>query len=232
MRCDGVHNRMQLIQVATEVFANQGLNAPLESIADQAGVGIGTLYRHFRNRDELIMVVYSEWVDRELLGAAESGLANADAWEGFRNFIYHICEMQARDPGLNDMFCITSPTISALESNRAAVYTKVTQMIERAQTQGVLRSDLLTRDVLYIILGNAAIVEATRDTAPEAWKRFVALMLEGFRADKNQPLPEPVSREILGEALRNMRPSKLRNSKSQRKNNSTGKDVRSKIHKL
>ena len=92
LRADAVRNRDAIVAVAREVFAEQGLEAPLELIAARAGVGIATLYRRFPTREKLVAAALTEKV-AEYAEAAEQALAVADPWSGFAGFVQRICEL-------------------------------------------------------------------------------------------------------------------------------------------
>ncbi|MFC6678737.1 TetR/AcrR family transcriptional regulator [Nonomuraea ferruginea] len=102
MRKDALHNRERLLEAARQLFADRGLEVPLEEIARRAEVSIGTLYNRFPSRDDLVEAVFADRVAavREL---AERSLAADDAWEGFVAFLTGVCELQSVDLGYNDL---------------------------------------------------------------------------------------------------------------------------------
>src|SRR5262247_4053376 len=102
LRVDAERNRAALLAAAREVFAEQGLEAPLEEVALRAGVGIATLYRRFPNRRQLVAAALVDTF-AQYAEAAERALAVSDPWAGFAGFIERICELQAADRGLSDL---------------------------------------------------------------------------------------------------------------------------------
>src|SRR6266498_1487574 len=102
LRVDAERNRAAILAAAREVFAEQGLEAPLEEIALRAGVGIATLYRRFPARAQLVAAALIEKVT-QYAEAAEQALAAPDPWAGFASFVEGICELQADDRGLSDL---------------------------------------------------------------------------------------------------------------------------------
>ena len=106
LRADAARNRAAIVAVARDVFAEQGLEAPLEAIAARAGVGIATLYRRFPTREKLVAAALAEKV-AQYAEAAEQALAAADPWAGFAGFVQRICELQAGDRGLCDLLSMT-----------------------------------------------------------------------------------------------------------------------------
>src|ERR1700740_28646 len=106
MRANAPRNRSAILAVARDVFAEQGLEAPLEAIAARAGVGIATLYRRFPNREKLVAAALVE-KGAEYAEAARQALAAPHPWDGFAGFVERICELQAGDRGLSDLLCMT-----------------------------------------------------------------------------------------------------------------------------
>jgi AcrR family transcriptional regulator len=203
LRVDAARNRECLVEAARAVFAEQGLDAPLEEIAHRAGVGIATLYRRFPTREDLIaasfertMAAYADAVDEAL--QAES------AWTGFRGYVERVCAMQAADRGLRDVLTLTFPGARAFEAQRLRAYEGFTELVRRAQAEGSLRKDFVPEDLMIMLLANAGVVQGTGEAAPTAWKRFVALMLEAMRAERAHTLPTPPTPAQLHRALRRL----------------------------
>ena len=190
LRADAERNRQRILEAARAVFAEAGLDAPLEAIAQRAGVGIATLYRRFPTRDELIAASLAPRM-AEYATAVDEALLAPDPWVGLSDFVERVCGMQAADRSLTDVLAVTFPTARALEEQRDRAYHGFVELVRRAQAQGTLRADFVPEDLVLLLMANAGVVHATRDAAPDAWQRFVALMLEGFRADDARPLPPP-----------------------------------------
>src|SRR5882757_7621688 len=101
MRADAVRNRDRLVSAAAELFAERGVDVPLEEIARHAGVSIGTLYNHFPNRGALVDAVLPERL-AEFDRLSQSALADPDPWRGFTEFLDGVFVTQARDRAIND----------------------------------------------------------------------------------------------------------------------------------
>jgi AcrR family transcriptional regulator len=190
LRADAERNRERILAAAREVFAERGLDAPFEAIAQRAGVGQATLYRRFPRRQDLVVACFAPKL-AEYAAAVEEALTAPDAWTGFCAFFEHVCAMQAADQGVQDVLTTTFPTDRAVEAERAHAYERLTELIRRAQDQGMLRADFVPEDVVLLLMANAGLVRAMRDAAPDAWRRFVGLMLDALRADRAHPLPPP-----------------------------------------
>jgi len=190
LRADAERNRAAIVAVARDVFAEQGLEAPLEAIAARAGVGIATLYRRFPTREKLVAAALTEKV-AEYAEAAEQALAAADPWDGFAGFVRRICELQAGDRGLSDLLSMTLSADEHVEQLRRVANSRVTMLIDRAKAGGQLRGDFVGEDLVLLLIATAAVTHVTRADAPGAWRRFVALALDAFRRQDSPGLPEP-----------------------------------------
>ncbi len=190
LRADAERNRAAILAVARDVFAEQGLEAPLEVIAARAGVGIATLYRRFPTREKLVAAAL---VDKIALyaEAAEQARAVTDPWAGFAGFVQRICELQACDRGLGDLLSMTLSADEQIEQVRATANGHVIALIERAKASGTLRRDFVGEDLLLLLIAAAAVMQVTRADAPDAWRRFVALALDALRRQDSPGLPEP-----------------------------------------
>jgi AcrR family transcriptional regulator len=207
LRVDAERNRGRIVEAARAAFAERGLDVPLEDVAGRAGVGIATLYRRFPTRDDLIAACFEHRL-AEYARAAEQALEAADGWTGFCAYVERVCEMQAADRGLKDVLTRTFPNARALEAHRARGFELLLRVIDRAKTDGRLRSDFVPEDHVLLLMGNAGVVQGAGDAAPEAWRRYVALMLDGLRSECATPLPPPPTpRQILRAMLRLSRPS-------------------------
>ncbi|MFI9456964.1 TetR/AcrR family transcriptional regulator [Amycolatopsis sp. NPDC052450] len=186
LRKDAQRNRDLLVEAARGLYAVRGLDVPLEEIAKTAGVSIGTLYNHFPQRADLVNAVFA---DRTAIVAelAEHALSLDDAWAGLTYFAERICELQAADRGYNELASTRPPQTEDLERG----YELMTRIVERAKESGDLRADFTLEDMAFVTWGIARTVEATAAVRPEAWRRHLALLLDGMRATAANPLPEP-----------------------------------------
>jgi AcrR family transcriptional regulator len=200
LRRDAERNRRRVLEAARSTFAEQGIDAPLENIARRADVGIATLYRRFPTREALIEETF-ELKALDYLRAAEEALRADDAWDGFRRYIERICKIQAEDRGSTDVLTTTFPTAKKLEAHRKESHKKAGELIERAKKQGALRADFVIGDLIFILMANGAFLQATRDVAPDAWKRYVALLLDALKEGDTSPLPPPATDRQLYRAM-------------------------------
>ena len=191
LRRDAQRNRDAILVAARQVFCDHGLEAPLEEIARQAGVGIATLYRRFPNRAALVDAVLADTVEAHIT-VAERALATDDPWDGFAFYLEQSCRLQAADRGLNDVMGMRFPRATAVEAAKTRLFDLVAQVVDRAQQSGQLRADITMEDLAFLNWANARILPAVRAAgAPDAWRRHLGWLLDGFRADRAHPLPVP-----------------------------------------
>jgi AcrR family transcriptional regulator len=190
LRADAERNRERVIEAARDLFAEQGLDASANEIARRAGVGVATLFRRFPTRDDLVAAAFAEKMS-DYAHAIDNALADPDPWHGFRGFIERVCRMQADDRGFADVLTMTFPTAKAFEEDRNRSAHALTELLDRAKATGRLRSDFAHQDVPLILMANAGVVTATRNAAPDAWRRLVGYLIQSFAAEAAHPLPDP-----------------------------------------
>ncbi len=196
LRADAQLNRDRILSAAAELFAERGLSVPLEEIAHRAGVGVATLYRRFPTRADLAAAAFERNISR-YTEAVDRALAAPRAWDGFEGLVFELCGLQAGDAGLRDLLTTAFPASSAVEQRTNEAVEKVRVLIARAQAEGALRSDVVAADVVVMLLANAGVLRATGESAPDAWRRFAALMVDAFRAGPATPLPPaPPERQL------------------------------------
>src|SRR3954470_2562462 len=180
LRADAARNREAILEAARAVFAEQGLDAPLDEIAKRASTGNATLYRRFPTRGDLVAAVFADRM-AEHVAAVEAGLADDDPWDGLASYIRAVGVMQARDRGIADLVTmhVSAPEIEEL---RARAYDGLIRLVARAHEAGVLRADFPDQDVVLLLMANAGLIERAHGITEEASARLIALLLDGLRA--------------------------------------------------
>lgn len=196
-RRDAQRNRERFIAAAQAAFAEHGVDASLERIARDVGLAIGTLYRHFPTRVDLLLAAFEPKL-QAFVETAEHALAMDDAWEGFCVFLESLFGMQAGDRGFNDLVSMRFPASERTEAMHDRLYHLIEKILRRAQQYGDVRPDLTEADIITLVWANGRIIEATSHTAPQAWRRNLHLMIDAFRAANRHELPEP---PLTGEQL-------------------------------
>ncbi|MBA3743464.1 TetR/AcrR family transcriptional regulator [Sporichthya sp.] len=182
LRSDAARNRERILAAAAEVFAARGLEATLDDIAAHAGLGIGTVYRRFPNRDALVEALFEE----RLAGVATMAalvLDEPDSWVALRRLLETMGAVVTADQGLFEVL-ICRPGGGGRAAVRETMLPIVTAVFGRAQADGHLRADVAPTDFPMMLRMLAGIGEATREVRPDLWQRYLELLLDGLRADR------------------------------------------------
>lgn len=180
LRRDAQRNLDRLVSAAREVFAEQGLGAPLDEIARRADVSPGTLHNRFPTREALIDAIVDDLVGSQLVRVAVNAAAIADAWDSFVYFVTELGVLQQSYPVVNDVVSLRYPTAARLDYICRAMTAAAAERIAAGQRQGVLRSDFTTDDLFLVLAGNAGVIAHTpRDSS---WRRSLEFTLDGLRA--------------------------------------------------
>ena len=186
MRSDARRNRVRLVASARELLASEGVDVSVEEITRHAGLGMGTLYRHFATKEELVDAVLED-AFADIVRLAEEGAADEDGWAGFTGFLERALAGHAANRGLKDVIAAGHGRERA-EAMRASLRPLLARMIERAQAQGTLRSDFTVEDVPLVFWSGGRVIERTASVAPDHWRRVLGLLLDGLRAEAATPL--------------------------------------------
>lgn len=190
LRRDAQERHDRLITAARHEFAIRGVDASLERIARDADVSIGTLYRHFPTRLDLLLAALAPRI-REFLDEAAKSLAIDDPWDAFVAYLESLFRVQAGDRGFNDFLSRRFPGNADTERIHDEMCRQIEDVLTRAQEAGAARSDIALADIVNLIWSNGRMIDATRVASPDAWRRQLHLMLDAYRAERSHPLPEP-----------------------------------------
>src|SRR5690242_9993138 len=157
-RRDAERNRARLIEIGRVALAELGPDAPLEEIARRAGVGIGTLYRHFPTREALVASIFAEHME-EVLAAAEDAAQADDGCDALVGFLHRVLALQARSRPLRSIF-LRAPAEASAE-RRTRNQPALGRASARAKEQGSLRADFAVGDLGLAVWSFAPIFEAT-----------------------------------------------------------------------
>lgn len=186
-RADASRNDARILAAAREVFAELGADAPVSVIAARAGVGMGSLYRRYPSKDDLMRKLTVADME-ETRRAAESALTAADAWAGLIGFIDTCVEAGVDgSPRLSGPFQLTEEILQASRQTRETVQ----RLVEKAQQAGVLRMDVNAHDLVLLLHTLRELRVAHRRRDPALRKRFLGIVLDGLRATNAHPLPVP-----------------------------------------
>jgi AcrR family transcriptional regulator len=176
LRADARRNRERILEGARKVFAKRGADAQVDDIARAAGVGVGTLYRHFPDKRALMGELLASRF-RTFADNAERALDVDDPWEAFSGLLRANAALCARDLAVQQALAGEPGawTLAAAELTR--LNDLATQLIRRGQDAGVLRADLVVEDIPMLMCG----VSATMAVPQYDWRRHLEILLDGLR---------------------------------------------------
>ena len=201
LRSDARRNRERLVASARELLASEGVDVSVDEITRHAGLGMGTLYRHFPTKEELVDAVLED-AFAELVELAEQAAAAEDAWAGLTGFMEQALASHAANRGLKDVLA-TQEHGARRRAMRERIQPLLRKVVERAQAQGALRPDFTAEDLSLVFWAVGRVIQTTADIAPEQWRRHLGFLLDGLRASAASPLPVPaLTRRQLARAAR------------------------------
>jgi AcrR family transcriptional regulator len=179
-----------VIAAAKRLFADRGLDTQVPDVAKAANVGVGTIYRHFPTKDELIAALVTDRFER-LAEKARESLDSVDAWQGFADFIRFAAQIQADDRALCEVMG-SRPELMDAAAWATGLPQLAEQLVERAQRSGQLRADLEWEDVPMIACGLGTATQSSPEASRGRWPRLVEIILDGLRAPGSEALPRPL----------------------------------------
>jgi AcrR family transcriptional regulator len=190
LRADARRNREAVVAAAKRLFADEGLDAQMPDVAKAAKVGVGTVYRHFPTKEDLIAALAAERFER-LAEKAREGIAAEDPWEGLCEFIRYAAQIQADDRGLCEVMG-SRPEVMNVSALAVGLDELCEKLVKRAQRAGDLRKDLEWEDIPMIACGLGRITPAEMGPASGRWPRLVEIIIDGLRAPGSTKLPKPL----------------------------------------
>lgn len=202
LRADAARNRELILQTARKCFAERGLSVTLNDIAHEAGVGVGTVYRRFADKDSLIEALLATKFEA-MNEAAARAAEEVDPREALRVYLMGVFEFRARDRALADAIVRAGKARPSIVQERDRLETQVSAIIERAETAGVVRVGFDYRDLPMLTSMVGAVADSTRAHDPNAWRRYAEVLIEGVLPGGTEApmVGTPLDRESIERAL-------------------------------
>ena len=188
MRSDARRNRERVLAAAEEVFSELGLRAQVEEVARRAGVGVGTVCRHFPTKQALVEAVLEAMYESVVLDA-QVALAQSDPGDAFRSFFVSLSDFQARHRALAEQMATEVALLVSARPLRTALRKSISELVARAQAAGAIRSDIGPADVAMLFSGVAHATALAGGLQPALRERYVAIILDGLRPLATTSLP-------------------------------------------
>ena len=181
LRRDAQRNRQLILDAAQVVFADAGLQASLDDVARQAGVGVATVYRRFRDKEALVEALFESRIG-EIIDVVERALALDSGWDGLAHFLREVSHVQAGDRGLREIALSTGYGRSRVAAQRSRVAAGIAQLIARAEAEGALRAGVTANDVPLVLYMVGEVAQNTSGLRRDLADRYLGLVLDGLRA--------------------------------------------------
>jgi AcrR family transcriptional regulator len=182
-RADAVRNRASVLDAARAAFAEEGLEADMASIARRAGVGVGTVYRHFPTKDALLEALMTDHFERLSAIAERAEAEGASPWEAIEAMVWNCAQRSAEDHGLCEILSQPPPslgTLAAAQHLRDVSH----RLVAAGVADGSVRSDATAYDVPMMMCGFGKVAALQRRGSSPGfdWHRYLTIMLDGLRA--------------------------------------------------
>jgi AcrR family transcriptional regulator len=204
LRRDAERNRQRILTAASEVFNERGLDVSLDEIARHAGVGVGTVYRRFRTKEELIEALFMDRLD-SVATIADEAYESPDAWCGLVSFMERMAELMAANLGLRQMLMFATYGRDLVAVARQRNEPLVQRLVERAQAAGQLRADIRQTDIPFIVFMLTDAAHLAYAANPGIWRRYLTLILDGMQPGREDVTPLPVAAMRPDEMEKSMR---------------------------
>ena len=206
---DALRNRAKILQAAAEVFAERGLEVTLDDIAHHAGVGVGTVYRRFADREALVEALFDDRM-KVMLQRMRDAMEDPDPWHGLLGFVESTCALLASDRGMRQVMLSSTYGQGEVAQCRDEFGILGEQLVTRVKATGMVRPDFEVTDIFVLFLLIGTVTDFAGEFAPQLWRRYFDIMVDGMRAQPGQdPAPAlapTLDKQKLDSAMRCWRP--------------------------
>ena len=181
-RLDAVRNQGRVLDAAREVFAERGIDVPVDAVAERAGVGVGTVFRHYPTKDALLAAAIERSFE-ELADAAEAAALEKDTAAAFARFVRHIAGVMAQNRALVVMARARVADRRRYQPEEARLFRAVDRLVRAAQKVGAVRSGITAEDVAALLsgVGDAGFPVVPGTSRAGGAERYVSVVLDGLR---------------------------------------------------
>ncbi|ARZ72567.1 TetR/AcrR family transcriptional regulator [Streptomyces sp. HU2014] len=191
LRRDAELNRRRILQAGRDVFAARGLQATLNDVAHHAGLGVGTVYRKYPDKQTLAEAVFGEELD-EIAAMAREARGEDDAFAALAGFLERALARAAHNRGLRELMRQDTVEGAGPARARQEITSHCEHLVARARAQGMLRDGVTEADIAPIAAMIDAVLALPGEHPAKMWRRYLAIILDGLRAHPYQtPLPSP-----------------------------------------
>ncbi len=188
LRADARRNRERVLVAAQVVFGEHGREAQMDDVARRAGVGVGTVYRHFPTKEALIEALAVDRFER-ILEVGKAALERTDPWEAFVEALWSGAELTAADRSFTEIVGEIQGPMPLPATLQQDMNDTFGELVRRAQATGMLRADLVIDDIPMLMCGIGLGARKTH-SCPDAWRRHISIVIDGLRASStSSPLP-------------------------------------------
>ncbi len=182
LRADARRNREKVVAAASAAFVESGLEAQMDDIARRAGVGVGTVYRHFPTKEALVEALAERYFQRVASTIEAAVEEEGDAWEVFTGAIWRTATAAAADVAWCEIIGGHPSAVHVASQGEPRLTAATADLIARAQAAGAMRDDATVDDIRTIMCGFGHVAAAQRAGAALDWKRYLQIALDGLRA--------------------------------------------------
>ena len=191
LRRDAERNRRRILAAAADLLSERGLEVTLDDVARAAGVGVGTVYRRFPDKESLIEELFRDRVDA-MVTLAEQALTEPDPWQALVSYLETATEMLSASIGLRQLLMFATYGKDRICYARDQMRPVVGRLVERAQASGDLRPDFDATDMKLIAYMLSSVAEYAATTQPDIWRRYLAMIIDGLRPAREGVTELPV----------------------------------------
>ncbi|WP_328611896.1 TetR/AcrR family transcriptional regulator [Amycolatopsis sp. NBC_00345] len=195
-RVDAIRNREAIVEAAAAALAEQGTAVDVREIARRSGVGMGTLYRHFPKKEDLVHTVlrqeFSNWAE----SARQAAIDTEDPWAALTDFYQQALTGCARHRAIMENFALNCSAPDTDADGIRQLRLVIEKLCDRAVATGLLRPGVTADDLMLLLVSLGHAVQITDEDSPQRWHRLLRISLDGLRADHREPLPgEPSTQD-------------------------------------